>query len=150
MVSRTPPRRSSQADSASVVVAVERLTHNVLRCLSDVVQHRAEVPPGEPWGTPGIPWGLRKGLGESSKTGENCGFFSHFSLKHILPTKMGYDLYRAKGWSCWQTMGFTVYDLKPIQIGDAFYSLGFDRQELWFSSAKMVRIQQHSATFRWR
>jgi hypothetical protein len=28
--------------------------------------------------------------------------------------------------------------------------LGFDRQELWFSSAKMVRIQQHSATFRWR
>lgn len=30
------------AESASVVVAVERLTHNVLRCLSDVVQHRAE------------------------------------------------------------------------------------------------------------
>ena len=64
-----------QADSALVVSAVERLTHNVLRCLSDVVQHRKEV------------WGAG---GKLENTGENAGIFMDFpgTLTKI-PTQMG-------------------------------------------------------------
>ena len=94
MVSRNPPWRTPQAESASVVVAVERLTHNVLRCLSDVVQHRAEVPGG--------PLGLHKGLGGSSKTGENSGIFMDFSLNHVLPTSKRVILLANEGiYSIW-------------------------------------------------
>ena len=57
-------------------------------------QRRCAAPGRGARGTPGDPWGLRKGLGGRSKTGENSGIFL---LKNILPTKMGYDLNRAKG-----------------------------------------------------
>lgn len=106
MVSRTPPRRTSQVESASVVVAVERLTHNVLRCLSDVVQHRAEVP-GGPLGDPWDPLGAAQRLGGKVAKLEKIVFFfteTYFINKNglwFVPSKRVILLANAGIYSIW-------------------------------------------------